>query len=205
MFEIFGKNSNLNIDEKILRKNKIPFLHTDPNWIKLFGDVKDKDIINLKEDLKEKVDKEKEIENEVKKLEKEKLKSMKMILGVSDSINNENKKENIKFLDEYKDRIEIINNDLEELTFELETIPQEIREANVKLLNATIKYGYNELKIKEEVLDKSTEELYILRTRLKELINIKHDYEEWIDETYTFFHGLLGSKIIEEIDKERLR
>ena len=128
-----------------------------------------------------------------------------MILGVSDSINNENKKENIKFLDEYKDRIEIINNDLEELTFELETIPQEIREANAKLLNATIKYGYNELKIKEEVLDKSTEELYILRTRLKELINIKHDYEEWIDETYTFFHGLLGSKIIEEIDKERLR
>lgn len=202
---MFGKEIDINIDEKTLRKNNIPLLHTEKNWIKLFGNVKDKDIVNLKKNLKEKVDRERELEREIDKLQKEKYKSMKMILGVSDSINNEHKKENIGLLDEYKNRIEKINSELEELTFQMETIPHEIREANASLLNATIKYGYNELKIKEEVLDKSTKELELLRERLKELINIKHDYEEWINETYTFFHGLLGSKVIEKIDKERLR
>lgn len=202
---MFKKEMDINIDEKVLRKNKIPLLHTDPSWIKLFGNAKDRDIINLRKDLQKKLSEEKEIDIMVNKLQKQKLRCMKMILGVSDSINNENKKDNVSLLDEYKDKIEEINIKLEELIFQLETMPQEIRKINLNLLNATIQYGYKELKNKENILNQSVEELDRLRSRLKELINIKYDYEEWINETYTFFHGLLGSKIIEKIDKERLK
>lgn len=196
---------NIDISKNALRENKIPLLHTDPNWLKLFGDVKDRNIKKMKEDLVNKIDEEKEIKKQVKTFKRQKIKCMKMILGVSDSINNEHKKENIKLLDEYKNKIESINVELEDLTFKLENMPKEIRKINADLLNATIQYGYGELKNKEQVLKDSIEEIDLLRSKLQELINIKHDYEEWINCTYTFFHGLLGSEIIEKIDKERLR
>ncbi len=200
---MFGKN--INLDESILLKNKIPLLHNDDSWIKLFGDANDKNIQNAKEELIELVSKEKEIEIRNRELQKEKLKCMKMILGVSDSINNDNKVENIALLDDYKNRMININEELEELTFQIETIPKEIREANLRLLNATVQYGYDELKAKEKIVNQSISEIEILRQRLKELIEIKNDYEEWINETYTFLHGLLGSEVIEKIDKERLK
>lgn len=200
---MFGKN--INLDESIILKNKIPLLHNDDSWIKLFGDTDDKNIQNAKEELIELVSKEKEIEIQYRELQKEKLKCMKMILGVSDSINNENKVENIALLDDYKNRMININEELEELTFQIETIPKEIRETNLKLLNATVQYGYDELKAKEKIVNQSISEIEILRQRLKELIETKHDYEEWINQTYTFLHGLLGSEVIEKIDKERLK
>jgi len=193
------------VDKNILRKNKIPLLHNDKSWKKLFGDVKDININNAKEEIVNLVSREKELEDKSKKLSKEKLNCMKMILGVSDSVNNNNKVENIGLLDEYKSKMVEINDELEEIAFELETIPKEIRDANLRLLNATIQYGYDELKNKEGIVEKSKTEIEVLRERLKELINIRHDYEEWINETYQFFHGILGPEIIEKIDEERLK
>jgi len=198
-------SKNINLDENILRKNRIPLLFNEPSWVKLFGDTDDKDIKNLKEELIELVSKEKEANIRIQKIQKEKLECMKMILGVSDSVNNDNKKGNIVLLDEYKNKIYKINEELEELAFELERMPKEIREANFKLLNATIQYGYDKLSYKEKIVNKSKEEIEDLRQKLKGLIKTKHDYEEWINETYTFFHGVLGSEIIGKIDKERLK
>lgn len=198
-------SKNIKLDENILRKNKIPLLFNEPSWVKLFGDSGDKSIQNRKEELILLVSKEKEMSIRSRKLQKEKLESMKMILGISDSINNDNKTENIVLLDEYKDKIYKINQELEELTFQLETMPKEIREGNFKLLNATIQYGYDELRYKEKIVNQSTVEIETLRQKLKGLMETKYDYEEWINETYTFLHGVLGSEMIEKIDRERLK
>lgn len=198
-------SKNIKLDENMLRKNRVPLLFNEPSWVKLFGDTGDKSIQKQKEELILLVSKEKEISAKNRKLQKEKLESMKMILGISDSVNNENKIENIVLLDEYKDRIFKINQELEELTFQQEIMPKEIRESNFRLLNATIQYGYDELRYKEKIVNQSTEEIETLRQRLKGLMETKYDYEEWINETYTFLHGVLGSEVIEKIDKERLK
>lgn len=203
MIEMFEKKNTL--DKNFIRQKRIPLLNQDPTWEKLFGDAKDRNIQNTREELAKLIAKEKEMERENRRLQKEKLNTMKMILGISDSVNNENKIENISLLDKYKEVLEGLNEELEELRFHLETLPGEIREANLGLLNATIKFGYDELKDKEEILEKSESEISILRERLRELIEIKHDYEEWINDTYLFFHGLLGSEVIEKIDRERLK
>lgn len=200
---MFGRDMEL--DENILRKNNIPLLFNDLGWIKLFGNSSDKNIESSKEVLMELLAKQKQVESEINQLQREKTKSMKMILGVSDSVNNDNKSENIGLLDEYKQKILDINEKLDELTFKMETMPKEIREANFKLLNDTVKYGYDELKYKQKIVDKSITEIESLRKRLKELIATKHDYEEWVNETYTFLHGILGSEIIEKLDRERLK
>ena len=93
---------------------------------------------------------------------------------------------------------------LYEITLQLETIPQEIREMNFELLKVTVEYGYKELKTSEKKLNNVVDELETLKERLKELINEKHDYEEWIDATYSFLHGMLGSQEMEKLDKEIL-
>ncbi|MBU5427419.1 hypothetical protein KQI41_13590 [Tissierella pigra] len=203
---MFNRNMNLdNLDKDILLKNKIPLLYSEPSWTKLFGNVDNKKIENAKEELMELVSREKELEIQNKELQKQKLRSMKMILGISDSVNNESKVENIGLLDEYKEQILQINQALDELTFQLETIPKEIRESNLQLLKATIEYSYSELKIREKFVKEANSEIETLRARLKILIDTKHNYEEWINETYTFLHGVLGSEEIEKIDKERLK
>lgn len=198
-------NKDINLNKSILRQNKIPILLNDPSWIKLFGNTNDKNIKNSKEELVRLISKENEITIKTHNLQKEKLESMKMILRVSDSVNNDNKKEDIVLLDEYTNKIHKINEDLEELTFELEMLPKEIRESNLKLLNDTIQYRYDEFDSREKILNHSLKEIEVLRIKLKELIKTKHDYEEWINDTYTFLHNVLGSEIIGKIDKARLK
>ena len=146
---------NIEIDESIIIKNKIPLLVYDKEWKKLFGNIDNKDIINAKEKLIEAINKKNQLEREEAKLKKDKNFAMKMILGISNSINNENKVENVDLLDKYKDKIESINERLDELSFELENIYKEIRDLNFNLLKATVYYGYRDIKKKEKKLKKN--------------------------------------------------
>ncbi len=193
------------VDDNFLKKNKVPLLYSDASWIQLFAEVGDKNINSAREDLMSAVEEERKAEEKVGDLQKEKLKSMKMILGVSDSINNDKKAGNVKLLDQYKNRIEQINKELEDLQFLLETTPKKIREANLRLLNATIEYGYKELNKKEKTIEEAKSEIDILRKRLKELIITRHDAEDWVNKTYNFFHGLLGSEVINFLDMEKIK
>lgn len=195
---------NIELDENIVFKNKIPILIKDPNWLKLFGDVDNKNIQNIKEELIELVEAQGELGKNEKALQKEKTLAMKMILGVSNAVNNENKIQSVGLLDEYKERIENINEELDDIIYQLETIPFKIKEVNFNLLKATVYYGYKELKSKEKRLKEVTEELESMRERIKFLINQKYDYEEWINSTYSFLHGLLGSEEIEKLDEQIL-
>lgn len=200
---MFNRGPNIDIDEKIIRKNKIPNLHTDPDWIKLFGDSGDKDIEFSKKELVNIINKKKELEILEKQLQKDKSKYMKLILKTSDSVNNEKNLEDVMLLDQYKSKLLEANEKLEEIAFDLELMPGKIREANFKLLLATVDYGYRELDLREKELSKAVGELDSLRKRLQELIKIKHDNEEWIGATYIFLHGLLGSEITDKIDRKR--
>lgn len=195
---------DIDLDKNIVLNNKIPLLIEDENWLKLFGDVNNKNINYIKYELVELIKTQRELEKKEDILQKEKTLAMKMILGISNAINNENKTHSIGLLDEYKERIENINEELNEIVYRLETIPQQIRELNFNLLNATVYYGYKELKDKEKRLKDVTDELESMRERIKLLINQKYDYEEWINLTYSFLHGLLGSKEIEKLDEQIL-
>jgi cell fate (sporulation/competence/biofilm development) regulator YmcA (YheA/YmcA/DUF963 family) len=150
---------NIDLDENIMLKNKIPLLIENKDWLNLFGNVNDKNIQYIKEELTELVEKQRELERDSKNFQKEKLHAMKMILGISDAVNNENKIGTIGLLDEYKEKIENINEELDEITFQLETIPQKIKELNFNLLKVTVSYGYKELKDKEKKLKAVTDEL----------------------------------------------
>lgn len=195
---------NVPLDESIIIKNRIPLLIRDENWLKLFSKYNNKVIVNLKEELSSLINEKKALEREESKLKEEKLLAMKMILGISNSINNENKIHNLALLDEYKDKIENINKQLDELSEKKINIHEEIMELNFELLKATVYYGYKDLKKREKQLKDINEELDRIRQKTRELINQKHDYQEWIQAVYTFLHGLLGREEIEKLDKKIL-
>lgn len=197
-------SKTIDLEENIILKNRIPILVNDENWSKIFGELEDKAIQSTKDELEELLKEQKKAEREIAKLQKEKVKAMKMILNISDVINNKEKVESADLLDQYKDKIYIINEKIDGIQYRLETIPQEIRDTNFRLLKATVKYGYGELKEKKNKLEKIVEEIEELKERLRESINEKHDYEEWISSTYTFLHGMLGNEEMERLDSEIL-
>ncbi|NLY77566.1 MAG: aminoacyltransferase [Tissierellia bacterium] len=195
---------DIQLDESIIIKNRIPLLIKDKNWINLFGKSSNKLIRNLSDELTELINKRRQLTREEDRLKEEKLLAMKMILGISDSINNENKTYNLDLLDEYKEKVESINERLDEISHEQERIQEEIKELNFDLLRATVYYGYKELKKKEKVIKDIDEELESIRKRTKELINKKYDYQEWVQSAYLLLHGFLGREEIEKLDNKIL-
>ena len=199
----------ISLDENVLRRNRIPILIKEPEWVKLFGDINNRQIQATKAELIQLIIKEQKLEEHFKKIQKKKAKHMKMILEVSnivnDEENNNDKTKNINLLDRYKEEILQINEEVESIKFQLENFPKEIREANFQLLNATVQYGYDELKHKEKEFDKAVSDIESLRIKLREAVITKHDNEEWINNTYTFLHGVLGSEVIEKLDRKKLK
>lgn len=193
------------LSDDVLRRSRIPLLHKDKIWISLFGKSDDKEINEIKDRLIELLQEEKKLKSILNKYKKDKTKYMKLILRTSESVNRDKNKDDIKFLDEYKERLITINEELDDIEFKLDVIPDEIRSANYALLNVTIKKGYIELREREEKLSGANEELNEVRERLKELIEIKVENEEWINEIYTFMHRLLGSDIIDVLDKKAFK
>lgn len=193
-------NVNIKLDDNRNFKNKIPILIEDENWLELFNEADNRAIKKYKGKLAELLKEQTDTEKEIKRLEKEKIKTMKMILIASDEINNEEKPEYIDLLDEYRERLIFINETIDKLTFKLENIPTDIKETNFKLLEVTVSYGYTQIKDKEERLDYTKKELKILREKIRELNNEKREYEDYISDTYTFIHKILGGKQVEELD-----
>ncbi len=202
---MFSKGIEIDIEETIIAKNKIPILIKDPTWLKLFGDIGDRSINNARKELEDLLEKQRLTDRQLKEKDREKKKTMTKIIMLSDEINNNNSYiEGTELLGQYQQEIYKLNDEIDNLTFELEMLPKDIREANLNLLKSTVKLAYKQLAEWESSLQPFNEEMENLRNRLRELIEKKNDYEEKINTTYTFLHGLLGSKEIEKFDKDML-
>lgn len=129
---------------------------------------------------------------------------MNKIITLSDELNNNHLEEGTELLGEYQQEIYSLNDEIDNLTFELEMLPKEIREANLNLIKATVKLAYKQLAEWEESLEPLSSEIEELRNKLRESIERKNDYEEKIQTTYSFLHGMLGSKEMEKLDKDML-
>lgn len=194
-------SKDFNIDFNILAKRNIPILINNKEWKKLFENVNDKKIEGYKDALNQLLQEQKQTDRELVRLKKEKKKIMLKILNLSDEANNSNNAYAIELLEQSQSNVIDINTKLEELTFRSETIPREIREVNFNLLKETIQHSYKELQENEEQFNAVNNEINEMREKLKSLIEQKHDFEERINTTYRFLHGLLGNEEMEKLDK----
>lgn len=193
---------DINLDS--FNKSLIPLLIEDEIWKDLFSNIKDKEIISLKEQLKSLVESSRNVRKELPSKKEEKRKLITKILTLSDKVNNDELVEGVDLLEDYKNELEELNDEIDELTFKSETIPSEVRKINLDLLIETIKYAYIDIIDSEENLKNIETELVELRKRLKEIIKEKYDYEEKRNEIYKFLHNTLGANEVDRLDRKIL-
>lgn len=196
---------NIDIEYDILLKNKLPLLIQNKEWREIFGNTNNKEISKDRINLEKLVSSEKEMEQRLETIKSQKKRAMAKIITLSDEINNNNKVESISILERSQRDVNEMNEEIEEVMFELEMMPRNIREANLKLLESTVKHAYVELVEREDELGKINSELSELREKLRDYIVRKCDNEERINKIYSFLHNSLGNEKLNELDGNILK
>ncbi|WP_130807724.1 hypothetical protein [Senegalia massiliensis] len=194
---------DIKLNYEIMAKNNIPLLVNNFEWKKMFGNLDNTDIQDAKKELLEHLRNQRKYKSSLKTLQNKKRDIMVNIVNLSHKVNNNDKK-SINKLELARSEMLEINKEIENFEIKLDDMPSKIRHSNFELLNITIKIAYQDLKIKEKKLVPIYNEIEELRIKLKELIENKNDYEEEINNTYTFLHNMIGKEEIEKLDQNFL-
>jgi flagellar biosynthesis/type III secretory pathway chaperone len=187
-------------DNNIVKKNKIPILIYNPEWMQLFINFHSKSLKKSVTILEELLSRERTLEAEQKELEKRKKILMTKILYISREINEDNNLEAIPRMEETQKELLQINEKLPAIMEELETLPNLINNQNIAVLKETIKRAYDLIKENKDENLKCQEEITLIRQRLGELITRKIEAEERVNRLYSFLHGMVGVEEMEKLD-----
>lgn len=194
----------IDIDEKIIKKNKIPILIKDNGWQNLFGENKTKEMGKLSGKLEELIHEEKEAMRELKRVHKEKKILMNKVLKLSDEANSNNNTAALTELENTKNRILHVNDDIDELQFRLEMLPKEIYDVNLELLKKTISISYEDISEGRGRVSYLDIEIQKIRKILGAMWEEKFTKEKRINDLYLYLHGILGHEVIDRLDREFL-
>ena len=143
--------TNVQFDSSILRKNNITRLSIDERWTKLFVTIQmPPELKKSEEEMNELIKKEAMLKNEQENLEPQKRKCMKQIMSLTKEAFENDNEEAKKKLKECKKEIERINDRTNNILEDIEELEEEMREANLELLNRSINYIFSTLKVNNE-------------------------------------------------------
>ncbi len=196
---------DVNIDPNILKRNKIPPLIKDKEWIKLYGDNLTKEMKKLMEKLKELVKEEKDLHRQIIVKRKEKKGLVGKILKLSDEANNNNNEVALLKLEETKNKLLEINDEIDEIQFKMEVLPKEIENINLQLLKETVLISYNFIKEDKKRVDYLDEEIKKIRKKIGEMFEEKFEKEERVNNYYMYLHHTLGHEETDKLDKKFLK
>jgi predicted nucleic acid-binding Zn-ribbon protein len=195
---------NIELDENIIKKNKVPILIKDREWQKLFQDNLTKSMEKLTQQLEELIAEEKECMNDLRKARKKKKILMEKILKLSNEVNTNDDKVAIVKLEQAKNMILEINDKIDELQFKLETLPNEIKNINFKLLKETVTKAYDDIKEGKNRISCLDKEIQRLRKILGNMWEEKFTTEKKVNNLYLYLHGILGHRETDKLDKKFL-
>lgn len=195
---------NIEFNENIVKKNKIPILMYVPEWIQLFYENTSKNMQKIMEKLQEQITKEKNLREELENSERRKKILMNKILVLSNKANEENDSDALYKMEEAQNELITINERIPLVFEELEIIPGIINDYNTELLKETIKHGYNMIKDHKEDMQKVQDEVNEIRKKLASLIQKKADLEVNVNKLYSFIHGMVGPEHMEQLDQSFL-
>lgn len=183
---------------ELMKGKKIPILILDQRWHKLFPDgKKPSDVRTLEQKLNDLLKEQGKLVSSIKGLKNGKKKLMDAIVsGMSEENSSRKKGKQQKLLLEMKDRIEKESERLMEL-------PYEIKEVNEQLLVTGIRYCYAEWKQRTQELEQLNGEIDQMRVELKQKVAHKVDLDEFVDNTYSLMHSLLGREGMDLFDKSK--
>jgi hypothetical protein len=199
---ILSRKKQIHFDIATLKKNDITILTLDERWNRLFQIIPTSAGVKKRQDLLNRLlAQEAGLYQEKNSIEPEKKKLMSTIISLTPEAFDKNNEKAKLTLQESKQRIEVLNKRAEELEEELFAKKEEIRNANFKLLEETVRHVYSViLKSRKKEL-RIEKEIYSLKKKLKELQTQRQSIStDWTD-VYTFFHTLLGPDELTKLDR----
>ncbi len=194
----------IELDENILKKNKVPLLVKDKVWKGLFEDNMTRNMKKLSKSLNELIDKEKESAKEIRRLHKQKKILMDMVLKLSDDANTNDNTQALNKLEEAKNKIIELNMKIDDFFFDMENLPKEINGVNLELLKETVSLSYSDIKNDRERVEVLDKEIKKLRQILGNMWEEKFNKEKKVDNLYSYLHGTLGHQETDKLDKRFL-
>ncbi|MDP4093046.1 MAG: hypothetical protein Q8920_06755 [Bacillota bacterium] len=205
MFE-FLKKKEKKFDSKVLRKNDISLLILDERWNSLFNTVqRTPEILKAEEELKELLKQQARISTEAKEISVLKKNCMDKILQLTTEVFDNGNEGAKKEMQECEKEIKRINERLANIEEELDEIPGNIKEANLKLLENTVNIVYFKIRRNQKRVNELEKLIEAEREKLKAYIDEKESLAQDDTDIYSYFHDLLGADELEKLDRQYIR
>lgn len=196
------KDNSVKFSKYVLRNNNISLLILDERWNKIFNYAeKTEDINKAEEELRALLVYQSKLIEEQKTANARKKELVANILALTqETFENNNEDARLK-MTQCEQEIKDINDKLPLIEHELEEIPQKLKDKNMDLLGTAVEKVYFTLRsrqVRVKELDTLIEEA---RSKLKEYIEEKESLAQENNDSYSYFHDLLGSDELERLDK----
>lgn len=195
-----------------LAQKKVPILVLDQKWHRVFAlNGKPQNVKAEEAILNELLERQGQLNNDIKDLKKTKAKLMENIVQNMDGTHEENINDiSSRKLEEDRRLIDEINARMEEYEDELMELPRKIQEANRTLMISTMQFCYQKLRDNVSEIEEITEWITQVRIDLKKNIIRKQNREINNRQIYSYMHDIFGAQILDlfdlkEEDEERLQ
>lgn len=188
--------------KEALREKKIPILVLDQKWHQLFSlGGKPENITHVEDDLTKLLERQGQLNNDLKDMKKLKKKLMGDIVANMEGTHAEKfgAKESKK-LDENRRLIDELNEKMEQAEDELLELPALIRERNEELMLETVQYSYDKLHKNMQEAAEIAEWIAKVRKELKINIIKKQNREINGRQIYAYMHDIFGMEILNLFD-----
>ncbi len=203
MRNIFKRKKDVQeLDIKVLFKNDISILILDERWNGLFKNiVKTSKLIDCENKIKELLKEQSRLTSEAKEIAIKKKEYMDGIIKLTtEAFDNNNEEARLK-MQECEKLIVSINKRIKEIEERILDVPKEIRQANLELLEQTVKVVYFSIRENQHKVTALDKEIAETREHLKKLIDERGLLAQDDTDTYSYFHDLLGKDELQKLDE----
>ena len=203
MRNIFKRKKDVQeLDIKVLFKNDISILILDERWNGLFKNiVKTAKLIDCENKIKELLKEQSRLTSEAKEIAIKKKEYMEGIIKLTtEAFDNNNEEARLK-MQECEKLIVSINKRIKEIEERILDVPKEIRQANLELLEQTVKVVYFSIRGNQQKVTALDKEIAETREHLKKLIDERGLLAQDDTDTYSYFHDLLGKDELQKLDE----
>ncbi len=187
---------------KALKDRKVPILILDPKWHRLFAiHGKTKEIKAIEKELGSLLAEQGKVSQELKELKNLKNSLLDSIRRNMDGASEENDDPlQTRKLEEDGRLVDEVNQKMEACEDRLLELPYLIKEANERLMLATMEYGYEKMKLNDREAKEIAEWIDKIREQLRENILRKQNCEINSREIYGYMHDIFGMQILDLFD-----
>lgn len=188
--------------ENALKDKKVPILVLDQKWHRLFAlSGKPEDVLAIESELNHLIERQGQLNNDLKDLKKLKNKLMDNIVVNMAGTHEENSGAiESKKLEEDKRLIDDVNAKIEAAEDELLELPKLIRDKDETLMLATMNFCYDKLRSNMKEADEIAEWISQVRRDLKKNIIKKQNREINNRQIYSYMHDIFGPSVIDLFD-----